>query len=160
MKPKILISACLVGENVKYDGGHNLCEHHLLKQWQEDGCLVLACPEVLGGMSTPRVPCEVQQGTFRVKNKQGEECTHFFKSGTEKTCALVLKENIHMAILKARSPSCGKGLIYDGSFSRTLVQADGITCKALQEQGIRVFCEDELEEAHRYWQSLKTQQSF
>lgn len=154
MKQKILVSACLLGENVKYDGGNNASSHPFLLEMQQKGLLISACPEVLGGMSIPRIPCEVQKETSCVKNKAGEECTHFFKSGAEKTCALVLQEKIRMAILKSRSPSCGKGLIYDGTFSRTLVQGDGLTCKALHELGVRVFSEDELEEAQEFWETL------
>ncbi|ACZ12919.1 DUF523 domain-containing protein [Sulfurospirillum deleyianum] len=151
MKPKILISACLMGENVKYDGGNNALHVKRVAQWQEEGVLVALCPEVLGGLSIPRLPSEVVYGSFRVVNSAGEEVTDAFEKGALEALRIAKEEGAVMAILKARSPSCGKGVIYDGTFSHTKVNDSGVACKALQSAGIAVFSEEELEEAEAFW---------
>lgn len=151
MKPKILISSCLIGENVKYDGGNNALHVKILEQWKQEGILVPLCPEVLGGLGVPRSPCEVIEGTHRVINKMGEDVTIFFEKGASETLKIVQENNISMAILKARSPSCGKDIIYDGTFTSTRVNDSGITCKLLQESGVVVFSEEELENAQAFW---------
>ena len=148
---KILISACLLGEKVKYDGKDNLCVHPILTKWCNQGLLVPICPEVLGGLGVPRVACEVVKGTLRVINKEGQDKSDFFSKGALATLEIAQKHGIKMAILKAKSPSCGKGRIYDGSFTHQLVEGFGITCKLLQEHGIEVFSEDELDLAERFW---------
>lgn len=153
MKPKILISACLIGENVKYDGGNNALHTDVLKQWQEEGVLVPLCPEVLGGLDVPRPACEVIKGTNRVVCKSGEDVSAAFAKGAKESLRIAQEEGICMAILKARSPSCGKDVIYDGTFTSTRVNDSGITCKLLQESGIPVFSEEELSLAEAFWQS-------
>ncbi|AFL69297.1 DUF523 domain-containing protein [Sulfurospirillum barnesii] len=147
---KILISACLMGENVKYDGGNNALHVKILEQWKDEGRLVLVCPEVLGGLSTPRHPCEVVHGENRVVNTQGEDVTDAFLKGAGEALLVAQKQSVCMAILKARSPSCGKDVIYDGTFSHTHVRDSGFTCKALQKAGITVFSEEEFVEAEAF----------
>jgi len=151
MKPKILISACLIGENVKYDGGNNALHVKILEQWREEGLLVPLCPEVLGGLSVPRSPCEVLEGTQAVICKSGEDVSAEFAKGARESLRIAQEEGVCMAILKARSPSCGKDIIYDGTFTSTRVNDSGITCKLLQESGIVVFSEEELENAQAFW---------
>lgn len=151
MKPKILISACLIGENVKYDGGNNALHVKILEQWKEEGVLVPLCPEVLGGLSVPRPACEVIEGTNRVVCKSGEDVSVAFAKGAKESLRIAQEEGVCMAILKARSPSCGKDIIYDGTFTSTRVNDSGITCKLLQESGIPVFSEEELALAEALW---------
>lgn len=151
MKRKILISACLVGEKVKYDGGDNALHVKRIEEWKEEGVLVPLCPEVLGGLSVPRFACEVVLGEKRVINTLGEDVTEAFFKGAHEALRIAKDEGVVMAILKARSPSCGKDTIYDGTFSHTKVNDSGITCKFLQEEGIAVFSEEELEEASVFY---------
>lgn len=148
---KILISACLIGENVKYDGGNNALHVKILEQWKEEGLLVPLCPEVLGGLSVPRPACEVIEGTSRVVCKSGEDVSVAFAKGAQESLKIAKEEGVCMAILKARSPSCGKDIIYDGTFTSTRVNDSGITCKLLQESGMTVFSEDELVLAEAFW---------
>lgn len=150
-KEKILISACLIGENVKYDGGNNALHVKVIEQWREEGVLVPLCPEVLGGLSVPRFPCEVVVGENRVVNKIGTDVTDAFLKGAKESLRIAKAEGVCMAILKARSPSCGKDIIYDGTFTSTRVNDSGITCKFLQRSGIAVFSEEELEKAQDFW---------
>lgn len=150
---KILISACLLGENVKYDGGNNALHVTILERWKEEGILVPICPEVLGGLSVPRFPCEVLKGTNRVVNRIGEDVSEAFEKGAQESLKIAKEEGVCMAILKARSPSCGKDVIYDGTFTSTRVEDSGITCKLLQESGIVVFSEEELSLAEAFWLS-------
>ncbi|MDD4506453.1 MAG: DUF523 domain-containing protein [Sulfurospirillaceae bacterium] len=151
MKPKILISSCLIGENVKYDGGNNALHVKILEQWKQEGVLVPLCPEVLGGLSVPRSPCEVLEGTTTVLCKSGEDVSVAFAKGAKESLRIAQKEGVCMAILKARSPSCGKDIIYDGTFTSTRVNDSGITCKLLQESGVVVFSEEELSLAEAFW---------
>ena len=153
MKRKILISACLLGEKVKYDGGDNALHVNLIEAWKEEGVLVSVCPEVLGGLSIPRIPSEVVFGQKRVINALGEDVTEAFDKGAKETLRIAQQEGVVMAILKARSPSCGKDVIYDGTFSSTKVNDSGITCKYLQANSISVFSEEELEKAQLFWNS-------
>lgn len=151
MKRKILISACLVGEKVKYDGGDNALHVKLIEAWKNEELLVSLCPEVLGGLNVPRLPCEVVLGEKKVINTLGEDVTEAFFKGANEALRIAKDEGVVMAILKARSPSCGKDTIYDGTFSHTKVNDSGITCKRLQEEGIAVFSEEELEEASAFY---------
>jgi len=148
---KILISACLIGENVKYDGGNNALHVKILEQWKEEGILVPLCPEVLGGLGVPRPACEVIEGTNRVVCKSGEDVSVAFANGSKESLRIAQEEGVCMAILKARSPSCGKDIIYDGTFTSTRVHDSGITCKLLQESGMAVFSEEELGLAEAFW---------
>lgn len=153
MKPKILISACLIGEKVKYDGNDNALSDAIIALWKEEGVLVPLCPEVLGGLDVPRPACEVMKGTNKVVCKTGEDVSVAFAKGARKSLIIAQEEGVCMAILKARSPSCGKDIIYDGTFTSTRVHDSGITCKLLQESGIPVFSEEELTLAEAFWKS-------
>ena len=139
MKEKLLISACLLGHNVKYNGGNNQIDIEQLKETYE---LVPFCPEVEGGLSTPRPASEIiSNSPLIIKNIKGENVSEAFILGAKKAVALIKKEGIKKALLKANSPSCGKGKVYDGSFSGTRIEGDGITVKFLEEAGIEVFDE-------------------
>lgn len=140
-KEKILISACLLGIPCRYDGRDNKIESLNLLQQQFD--FVPICPEQLGGLSTPRYPCEIQGN--KVMSKEGKDYTREFQEGAEKSLKLAKQWNIKTALLKAKSPSCGFGQIYDGSFSKKLITGNGLTAALLEKEGIRIFCETELD---------------
>lgn len=143
---KILISACLLGERVRYDAKQKSLQHPLIDDWKKAGILLQVCPEVLGGLPTPRPAAEIQTNG-RVLTGQGMDVTKAFKQGAEKTLALALKHKINIVILTERSPSCGSSNIYDGAFSKTVIDGQGITTKLLREHGIQVFNQFQLREA-------------
>lgn len=147
---KILVSACLMGEKVRYDGNDNLLQHPLMQRWQQEQRLLMICPEVAGGLSVPRAPAE-QIGT-RIITCDGADVTVAFQCGAWRAQQLAQQQGVVMAILKARSPSCGVGQIYDGSFSRRLIAGDGVTAAALRQLGITVFSELQLDAAAAWWQ--------
>ena len=149
----ILISACLAGRNVKYNGSNNavpwLCEW--IERHKEQ--VLLVCPEVMGGLSTPRLPAEIQPREvnsgagpekWRVVNKVGEDVTEQFLIGAEKVLELVKQHHITSAVMKANSPSCSGFYIYDGTFSGTKVKGQGITAALLMENGVKVYSEEML----------------
>lgn len=136
----ILLSACLAGVPCRMDGGSKPCPA-LLKA-AISGEAILVCPEVLGGLPTPRTPSE-RQPDGRVLNAAGEDVTAQFRLGAERALAICKAQGCTRAVLKARSPSCGKGVVYDGSFTRRLVSGDGVFAELLRSQGIEVLTEDE-----------------
>ena len=140
-KEKILVSACCLHEGYKYNGGANINEK--IKGLAEKYDFVLICPEVFGGLSTPRLPSEIVND--KVLNSIGEDVTKAFVNGAKKALELALENGCKKAILKAKSPSCGKGLIYDGSFSHTIIKGDGVAAKLLMENGITIYTEEEIE---------------
>ena len=136
----ILVSACLLGAACRYAGEAK--ENEKAVKLLETERLIPVCPEQLGGMATPRLPAE-RQGD-RVINKAGEDVTEHYQKGAEETLKLAKLYQCSCAILKERSPSCGCGQIYDGTFSRTLTDGDGVTARLLKEHGIVVMGESEL----------------
>ena len=106
------------------------------------GKALMVCPEVMGNMGTPRLPCEIKNN--RVINQKCEDKTAYFENGAEKVLELAKKYSIKKAILKEKSPSCGSHLIYDGTFSKTLINGEGITTKLLRENGIHVMSDEEI----------------
>lgn len=134
---KILVSACLIGKNCRYDGKNSLKEEIL--QLQDQFMLIPICPEVDGGMSTPRLPSE-RRGN-QVINQIGEDNTLYFHDGAIHALALVKEHHIRSAILKSKSPSCGKDQIYDGTFSSTLTTGDGVLVEYLKKEGITIYNE-------------------
>ncbi|WZL74511.1 DUF523 domain-containing protein [Clostridiaceae bacterium 35-E11] len=148
----ILISACLAGVHCRYDGGNN--ETKEMVRWVQKGKAILACPEQLGGLSTPRLPCEIVDGDggdvlcnkAMVINKEGQDQTRYFIKGAEETLRIAKLYGVKTAILKARSPSCGSGCIYDGSFSGGKKKGDGITAAILKQNGIKVLDEENFRE--------------
>lgn len=137
---KILVSACLLGAPCRYDGASKA--NAAIMALQEGHTLVPVCPEVLGGLPTPRPPAERQEDG-RVVNRAGVDVTAQYQSGAQAALKLARQEGCTMAILKARSPSCGKGKIYDGSFSGKLVPGDGTAARCLSGAGFLVLDEDE-----------------
>lgn len=147
-----LISACLAGVNCKYNGGNNDCAW--VREFMEGKDYMLVCPEGLGQLPTPRPPSEFQGG--RAIDKNGRDITENLISGAVKTLekaekkAAGLGQKIEMAILKANSPSCGSGKIYDGTFSGVLIDGDGIFAAMLKERGIPVLSEHQREEVEQF----------
>lgn len=148
---KILVSACLLGQKVRYDGGsHGPFE--LLQRWQAEGRLIALCPEVAGGLPTPRAPAEIPggqgdavlDGRVTVWDIQGTDVGAAFRAGAEAALRLVREHGLRLAVLKARSPSCGARQTYDGSFSGTRVDGQGVTAAALRRAGVQVFDEQQL----------------
>ena len=139
-KKHILVSACLLGENCKWNAQNNLDEKVIKLKEQYD--LVPVCPEVLGGLTTPRNPAE-QKGD-KVYDNLGNDVTAQFSGGAQKSLELARANNCKMAILKAKSPSCGTKKVYDGTFTKSLTDGNGVTAKLLIENGITVLNESEL----------------
>ena len=139
MKP-ILVSACLLGTNCKYSGGNNLCPSvvHLAEQHS----LIPVCPEQLGGLPTPRPPAERQSAA--VVTCEGNDVTLQYQRGAEEALKLAQLFGCGTAILKARSPSCGHGVIYDGTFTGTKIPGSGVTAALLEEAGLRIYTESNL----------------
>lgn len=140
---KILVSACLLGEPCRYDGKSKPCQSVIDLMSQHE--LIPICPEVLGGLSTPRTPCEIQ-GDGTVKSRDGRDASAEYALGAQKALQIALQHGCRLAILKERSPSCGSGAIYDGSFSQILKRGDGITTTLLKQNGITVIGERDLED--------------
>ncbi len=141
MREKLLISACLLGEKCKYDGGSNyLPAVEKLKEFYD---LTPVCPEVLGGLPTPREPSE-RLGD-RVVSETGRDVTGAFQRGAERALEIARETGCTRALLKERSPSCGCGAIYDGSFTHTVVRRDGVAAERLAAGGITVYGESQVE---------------
>ena len=138
---KILISACLVGDKVKYDGKSNYTDK--VKLLLEKYELVPFCPEVEGGLSIPRDPSEIKKD--HVINKKGKDVTRNFENGADKALNICLYLGIKIAILKENSPSCGTHKVYDGNFSNKLIDGMGVTAELLKRKGITVISENEID---------------
>lgn len=151
---KILVSRCLLGHRVRYDGGAS-GPFDLLEQWIEEGRVVPLCPEVAGGLPTPRAAAEIPggqgvevlDGIAAVITTDGEDVSAQFLEGARQALDLVQKHGIRVAVLKANSPSCGNLLTYDGTFRGVKVSGEGVTAALLKRHGVRVFSELELAEA-------------
>ena len=146
----VFVSACLTGENCKYNGGNNL--NNKVVEFLKGKEYLVICPEVSGGLSTPRNPSEIEDGAGdkvldgenKVYSDKGKDVTENFIKGAYNTLELAKKHNPELIILKAKSPSCGKGKTYDGKFSKTLVNGNGVTAELLVKNGYRVITEDEV----------------
>ena len=136
----ILVSACLLGIGCRYDGKHKA--NHEVMRLAEKYNLIPVCPEIYGGLPTPRIPSE--RIGDKVMMKDGRDVTDNYKRGALEALELCRIYNIRTAILKERSPSCGKGEIYDGTFTGALTERDGVTAELLCANGIRVLGETEI----------------
>lgn len=145
----ILVSACLVGLNCKYNGSNNYNEHvyNLIKE----GKAIPVCPEQLGGLTTPRNPAEIRviDGVRRVFTSEGIDVTEQFYKGSENVLEFAKKLNIKTAILKSKSPTCGYGKIYNGKFERELIDGNGILTQMLLDNGIEVINSDDIEKIEK-----------
>ena len=142
MKEKLLISACLLGENCRYTGGNSYTPG--IEKLKERFELLPVCPEAFGGLQSPRAPSE--RVGDKVLSRSGEDVTEAFRRGAEKALEIALAHGAARAVLKERSPSCGSGAIYDGSFSGAIVPGDGVAAELLKRHGITVLGESRLRE--------------
>jgi len=143
---KLLISACLVGENVKYNGKNNKLNSDILNELKEKFELIPICPEVLGGLSIPRSPSEIISfNPLKVVNKEGKDVSKNFILGAKKSLEIAKKEGAFLALLKSKSPSCSNRFVYDGSFSGRLIEGMGVAAEVLNRNGIKVFNENEVD---------------
>ncbi|KLN61043.1 hypothetical protein WH96_10590 [Kiloniella spongiae] len=142
---KILVSACLMGKPVRYDGRYASQGTEKLHLLQKQGRMVLLCPEVAGGLPTPRSPAE--RISDRIQDQTGKDFTDAFIRGAEKALTMCQDHNIKIAILKEGSPSCGSDFIYDGSFTGTKINGSGIVTDLLRANGVSVFSEHSIKYA-------------
>ncbi len=142
MKKKALISTCLLGVNCKYSGGNNKLPPEKLKKLMDEYELIPVCPESYGGLPAPRMPSE--RVGERVLSKDGKDVTAEYEKGAEAALFLAKTFGAEIAILKENSPSCGSGKIYDGSFSKTLIDGYGVTAEKLMQNGIVIIGESKV----------------
>jgi len=149
---KVLISACLLGENVRYNAEIVPVDERI-KDLGKRYDLIACCPELEGGLTVPRDPCEifgdgggeaVLRGEARVLGKSGKDCTAEFIKGSAICVLKAFEEDVEFAILKQRSPSCGSSIIYSGKFDGERTKGEGVLCTALRKAGIKVLSEEEL----------------
>ena len=140
-RPPMLISACLLGVECRYDGGAQTIPRlrELLERYQ----LIPICPEQLGGLPTPRTPCERRDG--RVYTRDGADVTDAFLRGATQAGRIAVLYGARLALLKARSPSCGHGEIYDGSFTRRRIPGSGLAAHELETLGVTIYNENDIE---------------
>lgn len=139
---KIIVSGCLYGYHCRYDGKD--CYSEKIEQLKEKAILIPLCPEQMGGLSTPRYPSEIVGD--KLINRKGIDVTEEYHRGAKATLGIALENGVKYALLKQKSPSCGKDRIYDGSFTGTVIEGSGVTAKLLQEHQIQVFTEDEIDQ--------------
>ncbi len=159
----VLVSTCLLGLPARYNGEQIAYEHPVLRRWQAEGRIVAFCPEVAGGLATPRPPAEVAEskggrlvlaGEARVLDKTGDDVTEPFVRGARQAQELASTRQIRIAILKEGSPSCGSSYSYDGTFNHRRLPLPGVTTAALEEAGVRVFSENQLDAAAAFLATL------
>lgn len=138
---KLLISACLLGENVKYNGKNNKIDTAEIAKYFE---FVPICPEVMGGLPIPRMPSERKDD--KVINQIGNDVTNNYELGKNIAINIAKNNHIKYALLKSKSPSCGNDFIYDGTFSHTLINKSGVTAEALKKIGVIVFNENQIDD--------------
>ena len=150
---KILVSACLLGRPVRYDGQAKTLHDDLLERWRAEGRLVPLCPEVAAGLPTPRAPAEIEPGRTaddvladrgRVLDSQGNDVSGAFRRGAEIALETARANTCRFALLTDGSPSCGSQSVYDGSFSGTTLSGQGVVAALLTRHGIRVFSERDI----------------
>jgi uncharacterized protein YbbK (DUF523 family) len=154
MGAKILVSACLMGQAVRYDGRAKPLAHPALDRWLAEGRLITICPEMSAGMPVPRLPAEIEPGKSaaevlsggaRVLEINGDDVTAEFRQAAENALALALETGCAYALLIDGSPSCGSGFIYDGSFSGRRRPGEGVTAALLKAHGIQVFSDRDID---------------
>lgn len=168
MKKKLLVSACLLGQAVRYDGAAKRCDHALLARWLAEGRVLPLCPELLGGLPVPRPPAEIARGAggaavlagaAPVRDITGQDVSEPFLAGARRALALAQAEGVRVAVLKEGSPSCGSARIRDGSFGGLSVAGEGVTTALLREAGLQVFSEDQLAEAQACLDALEAREA-
>ncbi|MCO6186905.1 DUF523 domain-containing protein [Rhizobium sp. L1K21] len=163
--PKILISACLDGRPVRYDGQAKPLLDLRVEQWRGEGRLVSTCPELAGGFSTPRLPAEIENGmtgsdvlagSAKVIDSAGADVTAAYMDGAQAALALARETGCAFALLIDGSPSCGSAKIHDGSFSGNKHAGAGVTAALLKQNGIAVFSHQELDALERALTGVRT----
>lgn len=161
---RILVSACLMGRRVRYDGGAKTSADATLAAWREEGRLVSFCPEVSGGLPVPRPAAEIEggaggaavlSGVARVLAADGSDVTAEFLAGARAALEVTRSSGIRLAVLKEGSPSCGALAVHDGTFGGRRVPGQGVTTALLEQHGVRVFTEDQIAEAAGYLRTLE-----
>ncbi|MEV3979256.1 DUF523 domain-containing protein [Nonomuraea sp. NPDC049758] len=161
---RILVSACLMGRRVRYDGGAKTSADALLAGWRAEGRLVVFCPEVAGGLPVPRPAAEIEggaggaavlSGDARVLASDGSDVTAEFVAGARAALEAARSAGVRLAVLKEGSPSCGALAIYDGTFGGRRVPGQGVTTALLEAHGVRVFTEDQLPAAADHLRDLE-----
>jgi uncharacterized protein YbbK (DUF523 family) len=138
---KILVSACLLGENCKYNGGNNYCA--AVAEYVKDKTVITVCPEMLAGMGCPRTPIEIVDGVLR--DRDGNSVDASLRDAVGQILEQISGEDIECAILKSRSPTCGVKQVYDGTFSGKLVDGSGSLAQALKDAGYKVIDAEDIE---------------
>jgi uncharacterized protein YbbK (DUF523 family) len=160
---RILVSACLLGDKVRYNGCAATTASPILNRWLNECRIVSFCPEVAGGLGVPRPAAEITSGggqavldgAVRIVSARGDDVTHSFVRGAHLAHERAIAERVGLAILKDGSPSCGSQYIYDGSFTGARRFEQGVTAALLERKGIRVFSEQQFEEADAYLNELE-----
>ncbi len=142
---KILVSACLYGDKCRYDEGDVSFDDPTFLKWKAEGRLVKICPEVCGGLKTPRPDSQIRGE--RVLARTGQDVTEEYEKGAKEAVRLAEENRVACCIMKQRSPSCGSKIIYDGTFTGCKIKGEGITVRKLREAGFKVFGEEDMEEA-------------
>jgi uncharacterized protein YbbK (DUF523 family) len=145
----ILISSCLLGNKVRYDGKCKSYDIEKLKKYN----LISVCPEVDGGLPVPRAPSEIQSDG-RIVNIEDRDVSSFFEKGAKMALELAKSHDVKVAVLKSKSPSCSNKMVYDGTFSGKLKEGHGVTVKLLESYGIKVFDEHEIDKVLVYLSNL------
>lgn len=161
---RVWVSACLLGDPVRFHGGHARIEHPVLERWRAEGRVVPFCPEVAAGLSVPRPAAEivggsgshVLDGIGRVVDRSGRDLTAAFARGSALALQVAQENGLRVAVLKDGSPSCGSRFIHDGTFSGVTHSGSGVTAAVMIRAGLRVFNESELDEADAWVRSLES----
>jgi uncharacterized protein YbbK (DUF523 family) len=160
---RVLVSACLLGEKVRYNGADAASGSGILRDWVREDRVVPFCPEVAGGLGVPRPAAEIQgggggsvlDGAGQVRTHAGDVVTEAFLRGAERALQAALASGARLAVLKDGSPSCGSDFVHDGTFTGRRVPGAGVTAALLRRNGIAVFCESRLDEAEEYLRGLE-----
>jgi uncharacterized protein YbbK (DUF523 family) len=155
---RILVSGCLLGQKIRYNGSDKALAHDLLPLWQQQGRLVAICPELAAGFGTPRPPAEIADGgngdgvltgKARVIEETGRDVSALYRTSAETALTLAREQGCRFALLTDGSPSCGSSFIYDGGFSATRHDGEGVTAALLRQHGITVFAEHQIDDLAR-----------
>lgn len=161
---KVLVSACLMGRRVRYDGRAKPVGDDTVTRWREEGRLVVHCPEVAGGLPVPRPPAEIEPGAdaadvlagrARIRTPEGADVTEYFVAGARAALSFARAHGVAVALLKESSPSCGTREVYDGAFEGRRVSGEGVTAYLLRENGVAVFNEDQVARAAEHLRDLE-----
>ena len=160
----ILVSACLLGEAVRYNGGDMRCDDDILQRWLREGRVVSVCPEIAGGLPVPRPRAEIAHGANGMQvlagianafDSNGRDVSAYLVRGAEQALERARAKQIRIAVLKEGSPSCGTGFTFDGTFTDTRVPNRGVTATLLQQAGVHVFSEAQLAEADAFLKRIE-----